>query len=419
MTRRVAVFDVDLPPAVAIMRSLGRAGVPVVAMSSSRFDAGRSSRFHDELRSCPPVRHTDEFVGWLTDEMRRGAIDLIAPTSDYLAFCVAEAIEKLGGGHDVGHPAPDAVMTCLFKDRFSTAMANVGFPTPPTATPATPDEAQACAADIGFPVVLKPRSHAGLGVYRGSVARTPAELARQFRPYAIGEGQMAVERHDPDLALPIVQHYHDRSTTHVISVSGCLDRDGELIGLSHSRKVSQSPRRLGTGTMFEPAPRQPFTDRVVHAVRMVQGSGIFEMEVLVDRTNGDCWTLDLNPRAFGQISLDIALGVDLPVLWYNSVTGSRLGSAAPRRRRPLYWHDAVTSYLGFGVRFLQGPRRTAIAGHALGRILAPSVNAMFEWSDPVPGIRFVMSHLRHPRGLVRPFLVDVEVGDVDVSVSAS
>jgi hypothetical protein len=149
----------------------------------------------------------------------------------------------------------------------------------------------------------------------------------------------------------------------------------------------------------------------VQAVTAVLGTGVFELEVLVDRETGAFGALDLNPRGFGQMSLDIALGNDLPMLWYNDVTGADLPTAPPRARRPRFWHDALGSYVGFGVRVLRGPRRVAIAGHALGRVRAPSVGAMHEWRDPVPGIRFGLGHLRHPRAFVRPFLVDTEVAD--------
>ena len=53
--RTVAVFDADLPPGVAFLRSLGQAGVPVTAYATSRFTAGRFSRYADAARVCPPV----------------------------------------------------------------------------------------------------------------------------------------------------------------------------------------------------------------------------------------------------------------------------------------------------------------------------------------------------------------------------
>ena len=408
--RTVTVFDADVPPGVAFIRSLGRAGVAVIAGVSMILTAGRFSRHVAEVRRCPSGRRTDEFVVWLGDEFTRGTIDLVAPTSDYVSFCVADALEGLGRkASDAGLPDASAIRISLFKDAFATAMESVGFPTPAWAAPTSLDEAREAARQLGYPVVLKPRTHAGVGTIRGSVARSADELAIEFEPYRLANGNTSVLAHDADVAMPIVQRYHDLGSVDVVSLTGCLDVDGALLALGHCRKVSQSPRRLGIGTMFEPIPEPPFAAAAIEAIRAVLGSGLFELEVLVDRTTGEYWAIDLNPRAFGQISLDVALGNDLPRLWYESVTGTALSSAPPNGPRPEYWHDTTSSYAEFAVRFARGPHRAAILDHALGRMRTPSVGAMVDKHDRLPGLVHGLQHLRHPRAFIRPFLVDVEV----------
>ena len=177
--------------------------------------------------------------------------------------------------------------------------------------------------------MLKPRSHAGVGLRRGAVVNTADVLASTFRPWPIRPGNDSVLAVDPDVALPLVQHYYELGTADVISVTGYLDRAGELAAVGYARKVSQSPRRLGVGTMFEPVATPPFADAAVDLVRSIQGTGIFELEVLVERATGAHVALDLNPRAFGQMSLDIGRGNDLPLLWYNDVAGTSLRSSHP------------------------------------------------------------------------------------------
>src|SRR6185295_5825303 len=157
-------------------------------------------------------------------------IDLVAPTSDYVSFCVAEALDGLGRkASDAGLPDASAIRISLFKDAFGTAMERVGFPTPAWAAPTSLDEAQEAARQMGYPVVLKPRTHAGVGTIRGSVARTPDELAIEFEPYRLAQGHTSVLAHDADVAMPIVQRYHDLGTVDVVSLTGCLDVDGAVL----------------------------------------------------------------------------------------------------------------------------------------------------------------------------------------------
>ena len=109
------------------------------------------------------------------------------------------------------------------------------------------------------------------------------------------------------------------------------------------------------------------------------------------------WAVDLNPRAFGQISLDIALGNDLPRLWYESVTGTELPAAPAMSPRPEFWHDTTSSYVELAVRFARGPRAAAVIEHGLERMRTPSVGAMFDKKDPLPGLVYGLQQLRHPR----------------------
>lgn len=401
--RTVTVFDADLPPGVAFLRSLARAGVAVVVGVAMFATAGRFSQHAFQVRRCPSMRRTDEFVEWLGVEIERGAIDLVAPTSDDVSFCVAEAFERAGRKpSDAGHPDAAAVRTTLFKDAFATAMTATGFPTPDWAAPTSVDEASEAAQAIGYPVVLKPRTHAGVGGHRGLVVRSADELAAAFGPYAL-RGASTVLAHDRHAALPIVQRYHELGTVDVVSITGCLDDGGALRALGHCRKLHQSPRRLGVGTMFEPIDAPWFSDAAVDAVRQVLGSGPFELEVLVDRTTGEHWAIDLNPRGFGQISLDLAQGNDLPRLWYESVTGADL-PVAPRAASPTpqRWHDGAATYAELAYRLARGPQRAAAFREARELLGTPRVGAMYERRDPVPGIVYGLQRLRHPRALVEP-----------------
>jgi D-aspartate ligase len=406
--RAVTVFDVGLPPGLAFIRSLGRAGVPVVACSTKRTAAGRLSRYLTARRDSPDVRDCDRFIAWMTEQLDSGAIDLVAPTSDWVMFCVAEAIEQLGRpASEVGHPDPDRVRTCLIKDRFAAALTRCAFPTPPAGVPTSMPQALRLADELGYPVVLKPRSHVGIGTNRGVVTRTPDELRAAYRPYVSGLEHRTVRRHVPGLCLPVLQRYYDLGTVDVISISGCLD-SGEVLALHHSRKITQAPARLGVGTMFQPVEPQRFTDAAVDVVRRVIGTGLFELEVLVARSTGEYWAIDLNPRGFGQMTLDMAIGNDLPRLWYESVTGARLKVSSPAARRPRLWLDGVASYCGLAADVARGPARAETLGQALDIVRSPKVGAAFAWSDPLPGVVFGLGHLSHPRSFLRQFFVDVE-----------
>ena len=271
--RAVAAFDVHLSPAVVFMRSLGALGVPIVAYSNGRSAGGRYSKYVTERRWCPPRSGSEEFVTWLTGAIDHD-IDLIALMLDLLVFSAGQAMDRLQRSTtEVGLPPASGLRTCLFKGRFADALANLGFPTPPAAIPASLPEAIAAADRIGYPLVIKPRSHVGIGSHRGVSVSSRRELEATYRRYDIPTGQAAALRHVPQLALPILQKYFDPGTVDVISLTGCLDQDGTVLALGAARKVRQLPRRFGVGTLFEPVDLPSFAAEGVRGRSIGAGTG--------------------------------------------------------------------------------------------------------------------------------------------------
>ena len=123
-------------------------------------------------------------------------------------------------------------------------------------------------------------------------------------PYSISAGNASALGHVPEfLAHPAALLRTGLGRRH--QPVRLLRRDGKLVALTCARKVTQAPRRFGVGTMFEPVPEPAFTSAAIDAVRSVLVTGLFELEVLVDRKSGEHWAIDLNPRT-GQMSLDMA-----------------------------------------------------------------------------------------------------------------
>ena len=140
-------------------------------------------------------------------------------------------------------------------------------------------------------------------------------------------------------------------------------------------------------------------------MRQVLGTGIFELEVLVRRDDDDqFWAIDLNPRAFGQITLDIAHGRDLPMIWYSSVTGQHALPVQVPSDPPRYWQQAVPFLAGAAVMLAFGPQRATHLRDLRMLMSMSSVGATHSWRDPLPSFVLAAAILRHPGGLVRPYL---------------
>jgi len=393
LAARVAIFDADAPPGLAFVRSLGRAGAAIRVYSHRRWPVSRYSLWCEEFARCPDPARGEEFVPWLRDEVRSGRVDLVAPTSDLIAYHVATLPDVFALELRTRFEPAEGVLASLFKDRFDAACRRLGFATPWAAFPRSVEEARDLAEAFRYPAILKPKSHVGVGIARGEVVRDADEMRAGYREYPLPPAESA--RH-PELALPMVQEYVPGALDNLFSVSGVLGAGGEVVAAMASRKIAQWPPTLGIGIEFHALDDPALVSRGAALASAILGRGIFEVEFIRDPRDGGWVAIDLNPRAHGFIRLDIERGADLPLLWYRIATGAAIPPAeAPRH--DLVWKHGVPHAVQRMVRRMRGGAPVAIPS-------AEAVDVIHDRRDPLPTLPFVATMLRHPGGLIRPFL---------------
>jgi len=132
-------------------------------------------------------------------------------------------------------------------------------------------------------------------------------------------------------------------------------------------------------------------------VDKVLSRGIFEIEVVAEGDN--LYAIDLNPRAFGFIALDIARGSDLPWLWYRSTLQRMSPSPNAICKSAIVAYSSLLAFMGP----LSELRRRLMGGEEGRHSSLPraAVSMLGHWSDPVPMIVNRLYELRHPRTFLR------------------
>jgi D-aspartate ligase len=387
----VAVFDNYWATTLSFARSLGRQGVPLHFYGSG---AGRWSRYRTRHLRCPSIENTAVFLPWLRDRIRSGEIARIAPTTDLIAYYAS--VLRAEFSPDVQRTiAPLAeIENCLIKTRFSGELA--GQPVLSTAAPDSVCGAVAAAAQIGYPLILKPKSHLAVGAdERGHLLRNESDLLKHYQRYAICPGQEGIAADYPELRWPLIQRYIPSASKRVYSVTGMRDADGGVLMPAVSFKREQWPPNVGVSTVQI----AHHDDRILKAgleiATKLLSRGIFEVELLAD--DDVLYAIDLNPRGYGFLELDIARGADLPWLWYQSTFEIQRPSAMPLREVSLEARNRFRHLLNAVMR----PRRTLHNDRRDPGKPRSSVSMVGHWSDPVPMLLSNLQLLRHPRSLLR------------------
>ena len=299
-----AVVDVGWVNGLAAIRSLGRAGIRVLAVDHRPSALGFRSRYAERFLSPDPHQDETRFVAFV----RALGQVVVFPTHDEQLNLIARHLGDL----DVLAPFPAwDILERVQSKRVQLEEAEAaGVDIPRTAYPGTVEEAGAAAKELGFPLLVKPEH--------------PIGFKQRFRRQAFRcENQVelaeAYERAS-DFALMLQELIPGGDDT-LYSVGSYLTREGRPLGVFSGRKLRQTPPGIGTCRIGEAVWVQESVDA---ALRLLQGFdyfGLSQVEFKRDPRDGRFKLMEINPRLWQWHGLAAACGVDLPRLAYADLTG--------------------------------------------------------------------------------------------------
>src|SRR5262245_28473541 len=399
---------------LAAARCLGRRGIPITVADQDYFAPALWSRFATRRRICPSPEEPERYVSWLLDFGRRFPGHVLYPTGDDVAWLFARHRSDLGAYFRLYQPPLDAVYTLLNKRRLAEACAAAGLDTPATWSVDEGDDLDRLAADLPFPLVVKPQTQALRWPHnKGRVVHSRDGLRASYEEVVRSAVYSPVlVAHDPGVGRPLLQEYHSHAAHDVYNLGGFVDETGDLFVVRASRKVLQRPRRLGVGLCFESAETDaPLADKLRALCRRVGYYGAFEVEFI--RRGPGFLLLDFNPRFYGQMAFDIARGLPLPLFVYEAARQrwDRLRELVDRARADTGTSLAFCNWIDFTL-LLKMQRLTASmeAGEAaqwkawLASRNGTVTDAVIDPSDRRPHFAHVVQEarrfLRHPRSFL-------------------
>jgi D-aspartate ligase len=309
---------------ISAVRHLGSSGFKVSVISSQRLSAAGWSRSAARTYVAPREYDSRRFLQRL---LAVGAADpgqILLSTSDETAWLYTLNASVLEQYYCLYQPSITSMQRILDKRLLADAAFTAGLTVLPSWGPRTLDDLVALAPTLPYPILIKPRTH----VYRirndkGIVAHSKTELIGQYQQFVGREQVRAVENPlMPDARLPLLQQFVNVANVGVCSVSGFIDRTGELFVTRRSRKVFQRSQPVGTGICFESLPPDPLLSNAVRRLcQELNYYGLFEVEFL--RFNDSWAVIDFNPRLFNQLGMDIHRGMPLPLLACLDAAGER------------------------------------------------------------------------------------------------
>jgi predicted ATP-grasp superfamily ATP-dependent carboligase len=353
----VLVTDAEQRCALAACRALVAAGYEVAAASSRRPAVAQWSHSCSRRIAVPnPRRDPAGFAERLRSELERAHYDVVLPGADASLLALSAHRARLEPLVRLGLPAHDVIEACLDKELLDRRAHEADFGQPITIRCLDAEKARAVAAEIGYPVILKPlRSYSALH----GAERKPVVVATG------GALAAAAEWLGPPF---LVQAF--LADAAIISCAA-VAIDGELFGFVTSRYARVWPPTRGSVASSETfAPPAALRARVERLVAALGWNGVFELELLECR-NGPPAVIDFNTRVYGSLALAVHAGANLPAIWCRYLVSRELIDAEAAVGLHYRWEDgellsllrAVTRLDLRTARTILGDRRDVVWAH--------------------------------------------------------
>ena len=313
MTRPPAVVLGGSATALAAVRSLGEAGVPVYVLSETRAAVVRHSRFcasFVHLGSGDGVQ--ERWLAWLA-RVRLDAV--VIPSCDAgLEFVAQHRAELAAAGYTAVEANDEVVLAMLDKGRTYAAAAAAGVPAPRTRMLRSPDDVAAAAELIGFPCGLKPVHSYRFAQHFSArrkvwVVRDAAELRQKLRETDARGLEM--------LATEIVPGSDDSYSSYY----GYILDDGTSLLNVTKRKLRQSPPGFGFGTYHVTSWEPETAELGLHFFGEIGLRGLACAEFKRDARDRRLKLIEVNHRLTLATELLRVAGVDLPLVLYTRALG--------------------------------------------------------------------------------------------------
>jgi predicted ATP-grasp superfamily ATP-dependent carboligase len=390
-TMDVLVTGCDQLTPLSVVRSLGRAGLKVLAAGAHPKSICFYSK-HASGKWVYPSHFEDKkgFIESILEAIGRYKVGLVFPASESTLVVLDEFRDMIQKHAKLAIPPSEAIEYAIDKVRTYELAREMSIPVPSTFAIDGAGIASAVetAKKIGYPVILKRR---GNHLYKKistnldlKVAYIPSENALLSALTGYGHGN----------DFPIMQKYVGGVG---ICISAVMD-NGTPLCLFQYKRTRESPVTGGVSSLRESMPLDPrLRDHTVNLLRAMRYRGVAMVEFKYDEIRDTFTLMEVNPRVQTSTALALHAGVDIPYIVYNlfafdkkmTVDSYQVGVKCQRLRLDL---EAVEHFLRGRTQkeFLNGElKRLPSKGKLLLDFLKDSgpwvKGDVSSFSDPSPG----------------------------------
>jgi predicted ATP-grasp superfamily ATP-dependent carboligase len=362
----------------AIVRSLGKKEIKVYTSDFVKTAMSFYSRYsYGNFLYPSPFRFQKEFINILINRIKKLKCDVLIPVYEE-TFLISKYQDILSRHVNLVVPEYQSILSVHDKQKLYNISEAIGIPVPLTIPVVEIKKNSSILEKIHFPALLKPRQ--GGGAWGFKRMSRPSDLRHIMKFHLYPDGL------EPERFL--VQELIDGQ----VYCCALLFNKGSYRAGHCYRQIRETPISGGTATYRESVIHPQIMNTFTKLLEHLQWHGVCHADFIVDKTTGQPFLIDANPRLWGSLYQSIVSAVDFPYLIFRMATEGDI--------EPIYEYNTnvKTRWIGGDVKclleYIRNPEKSK--NIKLLDFLKISKNEKFddfELKDPLPFLMWFMDYL--------------------------
>jgi predicted ATP-grasp superfamily ATP-dependent carboligase len=304
------VLDGETRAALAVVRSLGRAGLRVIVASELSHSLAGSSRFCSRIAKYPsPFDNTQLFSNAIHDIIIKENAGVLFPITDATTVAILQHRSLFTGLVTIPIVSNETYWAASDKISLMKTAAQLNIPYPSTiyVDPALGQFPEQYLPTLAFPVILKPK--ASIWANNNNMRKTGVRFASNK------EELVRIVSTDESFAAPYM--LQEVITGEGIGIFTFCNK-GEVLSIFSHRRIREKPPWGGVSVVCESTQPDPLAlEASRKLLKALDWSGVAMVEFKRDIARNNIPVLmEINARFWGSLQLAIDAGVNFPLYQY-------------------------------------------------------------------------------------------------------
>lgn len=375
----------DLPIAIVIntgdansygvVVNLGRAGVPVIAVSSNPDNITFRSRYASKV-ICPDYERSEEaFVAFIADLGKRiSPKPVLFVNGDEQLMVLLRHREQLEPYYHIPLAPYELAEKLTDKTSFYRMLEEHGAPYAKTYLPESIADVEALADELQYPYIIKPSQSQTFSTNFGNKClqiESKTALLSIYKKVSAVENDIIIQKQLLGSERYLVYTY--------------FSEQSKPLGLNAYKKVRIFPTDFGNACVCKTIADQEVVDMFLGLLRKINYRGLAEAEIQRDASDGQLKFVEVNARTTAQSRLSERSGVNMEHIAYRHILGMKVDPMV-NTEPDILWIDLYRDLLSVFSAGGYLSQKKITVNEWRKSLQGKRVFTFFSWDDPAPSI---------------------------------